>query len=188
MAIKKTSKEEIIKKALYLFRVHGYHNTSLQVIAQECGLLKGSIYHYFASKEELGVAAMNYILDEFRHLIFKIAYDKKISAPKKLDKYADTIEQYFTNRVGGCLMGNFALELVDVIPEFHDTIQQYFDEWILALETILVDKISKHEAHVMALELVARTQGCIMMYRIYKDNRILHDLTKETKQLSLRLK
>ncbi len=73
MATKKTSKEEIIQKALYLFRVHGYHSTSLQTIADACGLLKGSIYHYFSGKEEIGKVALEYILDEFRQSIFRIA-------------------------------------------------------------------------------------------------------------------
>jgi TetR/AcrR family transcriptional repressor of nem operon len=35
-------------------------------IAESCGLLKGSIYHHFKSKDEIGLEALNFI-----HLFFK---------------------------------------------------------------------------------------------------------------------
>src|SRR5213593_2421020 len=36
-----------------MFREKGYHGTSVRDIAESVGLLKGSLYHYIRSKEEL---------------------------------------------------------------------------------------------------------------------------------------
>jgi TetR/AcrR family transcriptional regulator, cholesterol catabolism regulator len=44
---------EILDAAATLFRTFGYGSTSVQVIADSVGLLKGSLYHHFASKEEI---------------------------------------------------------------------------------------------------------------------------------------
>ena len=48
-----TREEEIRAAAFRIFREKGYHGTSMQDIADEVGLLKGSLYHYIRSKEEL---------------------------------------------------------------------------------------------------------------------------------------
>ena len=51
----KTSKrkEELLRISAKLFKVHGYHGTSMQNIADACGLEKASLYHHFTGKETL---------------------------------------------------------------------------------------------------------------------------------------
>ncbi len=44
---------EILAAAARIFREKGYHATSVRDIAESVGLLKGSLYHYIRSKEEL---------------------------------------------------------------------------------------------------------------------------------------
>ena len=48
-----TKLDEIIAAAAKVFRTKGYHAASVQDIADEVGMLKGSLYHHFASKEDL---------------------------------------------------------------------------------------------------------------------------------------
>jgi len=45
--------DEIIAAAAKVFRTKGYHAASVQDIADEVGILKGSLYHHFESKEDL---------------------------------------------------------------------------------------------------------------------------------------
>jgi AcrR family transcriptional regulator len=49
----KAQQERLIKVAARMFHERGYDATSLQDIAEELGLLKGSLYHYIASKDDL---------------------------------------------------------------------------------------------------------------------------------------
>lgn len=52
-----TSRRQIlINEAARLFGVKGYENTSMRDIAAAIGILPGSLYHHFESKEELFVA------------------------------------------------------------------------------------------------------------------------------------
>ncbi|GIO24061.1 TetR/AcrR family transcriptional regulator [Oceanobacillus sp. J11TS1] len=46
-------KEEIMQSAIYLFSKKGYLATSVQEIANECRISKGTLYNFFDSKEEL---------------------------------------------------------------------------------------------------------------------------------------
>ena len=45
--------DEILAAAARIFREKGYHGASVRDIAESVGLLKGSLYHYIRSKEEL---------------------------------------------------------------------------------------------------------------------------------------
>ncbi len=47
------SLDEIIAAAAKVFRTRGYHAATVQDIADEVGILKGSLYHHFESKEDL---------------------------------------------------------------------------------------------------------------------------------------
>jgi AcrR family transcriptional regulator len=44
---------ELVDVAARLFRERGYDATSMQTIADEMGILKGSVYHYVRTKEDL---------------------------------------------------------------------------------------------------------------------------------------
>jgi len=45
--------DDIVSAAAKVFRTKGYHAATVRDIADEVGLLKGSLYHHFESKEEL---------------------------------------------------------------------------------------------------------------------------------------
>ena len=53
------SKTRLVQTALRLFATHGYHNTSIADILRESGCTRGVLYYHFASKEELGYAAID---------------------------------------------------------------------------------------------------------------------------------
>ena len=49
-------RQRLLDAAARLFRERGYHVTSMREIAHEVGMLSGSIYYHFPSKEELLLA------------------------------------------------------------------------------------------------------------------------------------
>ena len=49
----KNKRDEILVQAANLFRKKGFSGTSMQDIARDVGILKGSIYYYFNSKNEI---------------------------------------------------------------------------------------------------------------------------------------
>ncbi len=54
MSERKTAREDqLLEAASRLFKEKGYHNTSMQDLADALGVQKGSLYYYIDSKEEL---------------------------------------------------------------------------------------------------------------------------------------
>jgi AcrR family transcriptional regulator len=51
-------REQILEAALRLWTQHGFEATTLEALAREAGIAKGTIYLYFATKEELLAAAV----------------------------------------------------------------------------------------------------------------------------------
>ncbi|WP_223260442.1 TetR/AcrR family transcriptional regulator [Paenibacillus ihbetae] len=51
-------KEKILQSAVRLFAEKGYQATSIQDIADDCSIAKGSLYKHFSSKEELYVSIL----------------------------------------------------------------------------------------------------------------------------------
>ncbi len=170
MPIMKTDRESIIKKSIHLFKVHGYNSTTMAAIGNACGLIKGSIYHHFKSKEELALECLKYIHEYFNREIFSIAYTKQLSPKDKLILFTEKVEEYFMNSEGGCLLGNFALEISNNIPLLKQEIIEYFKNWEEAIYQILKLEIGEKQAKEKATQIVSATQGSIMLMRIYGDS------------------
>lgn len=170
MPVVKTSRELIIKKSIHLFKVHGYYSTTMAAIGEGCGLIKGSIYHHFKSKEELALECLKYIHEYFNREIFSIAYTSQLTPKEKLIRFTEKVEEYFLNSEGGCLLGNFALEISNNIPLLKDEIIKYFKNWENAISQILAPEIGTAQAHEKAMQIVSATQGSIMLMRLYGDS------------------
>jgi AcrR family transcriptional regulator len=54
---------EIVHAALKLFKTQGYEKTTMQDVMNDLAIAKGTIYHYFKSKEELLEAVVGEIVD-----------------------------------------------------------------------------------------------------------------------------
>jgi len=61
--------EEILEAAAKLFAEHGYADTDTQLLADELGVGKGTLYRYFPSKRELFLASADRVM---RNLIIQV--------------------------------------------------------------------------------------------------------------------
>lgn len=59
------TKEEVVKSATKLFKERGFLLTTIQDIADDCGIAKGSVYKYFPSKEDLFSEVFNQCLNAY---------------------------------------------------------------------------------------------------------------------------
>jgi AcrR family transcriptional regulator len=57
-------KSEIVKAARRLFQAKGYDKATIQDVMNHLGIAKGTIYHYFKSKDDLLEAIIDDIVDE----------------------------------------------------------------------------------------------------------------------------
>ena len=79
-------RKEIISIAKKMFLEREYEKTSLNDIVNTLGVAKGTVYHYFKSKEELLDAVVELMSDEYMQMVKKSLGKIKISAQKRFQE------------------------------------------------------------------------------------------------------
>jgi TetR/AcrR family transcriptional regulator, cholesterol catabolism regulator len=74
--------DDIVSAAAKIFRTKGYHAGTVRDIADEVGILKGSLYHHFASKEELLYLVVKEPIAQMYRTISEIAAADATAAEK----------------------------------------------------------------------------------------------------------
>lgn len=77
-------KRDILEKALGLFSLGGFYESSFTEIAELCGLSRTNMYNYFNSKEEILFYAVEDIFNRISVEIDRIAHQKNVSIIRKL--------------------------------------------------------------------------------------------------------
>lgn len=67
--LREEAQSRILHAALNLFAERSYAQTSMAQIAQAAGMAKGSVYHYFNSKEELLLQLFDQINEQAHHMV-----------------------------------------------------------------------------------------------------------------------
>ncbi|WP_223066027.1 TetR/AcrR family transcriptional regulator [Paenibacillus caui] len=87
MAEKSADKKKLIlQTAFQLFSTKGARATSMQEIAELCGISKGSLYLQFKSKEELELDVCSYCYKIFEDKFMQVDEDKDLSPKDRLRK------------------------------------------------------------------------------------------------------
>lgn len=175
MPIQKVTKEEILLKSSDIFRTKGYHNTSMQDLAQNCGLLKGSLYHYFPSKEMLMKDLLLWIYAYLKEKVFPIAQDTTLTPEERMGKLLKKMGGLLLEKEGGCLVGNTTLETVGVISEFHEVLKNIMNDWTIALQKIFMTQKDPETSFKLAQLTIMEFEGAIMFSKLYGDKQYLYD-------------
>jgi len=167
----KIDRDEIVNRAIKLMLTGGYDGTSMAQIADACGLRKASLYHHFPDKDALVLAAIAQIHAHFREPqpLSRKRERSAISAKQKLRALNKATFQFFDGREGGCLLGNFVLELMERAPQFQAPLRAYFDEWAAAIAHLYEASHHRAKARRLAFAALAKIQGAIMMMRLYRE-------------------
>ena len=189
MATRSTTRAEILEAACRLISLKGFHRTSLDDILRESNVGKGNFYHYFKSKEELGYAILDRMAEAHREGVLAPILRESSDPLLQLFQYLDRIvEIQRENRcVGGCPMGNLALELSDLHDGFRQRLARIFDEWREQIEKQLevarqqgqLDLIT--DTRALARFLLAGVEGGILLGKVTKNPRILEECVEQLK-------
>lgn len=134
-----STRERILETAARLFHEQGYHATGVATILREAEVNSGSLYHHFASKEDLLLG----VLERYTELLEPVVLAQAAS------RTDDPIERIFallawyreglesTGCAMGCPIGNLALEMADDHPEVRELVDRNFRGWSAGIRTWL---------------------------------------------------
>lgn len=133
------AREHVLQAAYGLFHERGYRGVSMDDVARASGLKKANLFHYFHSKEDLGIAVFDYVsgcLKESLALKFSNAGTDPVAFVGRL--FGDTALRMKKNGCcRGCFVGNMAQELSDHNEKIRKKISDYFEFWVIQMTALL---------------------------------------------------
>lgn len=163
------SKTEIIKFSIPVFKEKGFSATCMADIANASGILKGSLYHHFDSKEALMEETLKYLRTYFIEKIFSIAYTDKLSFEKRLERLARKSEEQFLEGTGGCFMSMVGTETATLRPKFNQIIIGFFNDWKNAFIHLYKNVSDDANAIILAEKAIMLIEGSVLLMRIHNN-------------------
>lgn len=184
-----STREQILEVAGRLIHVRGFHNTSVEDILRESGVGKGNLYYYFKSKDELGYAALDRVLERIQEDVLERLFAGDTDPWTQLEYFLDyPVEQVRRQGgVGGCPLGNLALEMSDIHEGFRTRLSQAFglmrSEIEGALKRAHDQGTLRSGADIprLALFIVAAFEGAFMMGKLHRDAELVGNVVDELK-------
>ena len=157
-------REKLLDVAFNEIYHNGYSATSIDKILKQASMNKGSMYHFFKSKKELGLAVVNekinsYIEDKYGVLL---KYEENICDEMlKLIKNRNNFD--FTC---GCKLNNLMQELSPVDNDFKIALEKVYLRFENIIEEVLNKAIQKSEikhndSKALSMYVVASIEGCL---------------------------
>ena len=173
------SENEALSRAMDLFWAKGYGGTSLKDLEVVTGLLPGSLYRSFGSKEGLFLKVLDYYMISVVEA--RIAMASDIESPEESIRwfFRSAIEQLWqAGRT--CMLTNAAIEVGLTNAAIAAKVSQGFDLIDRGLHrlTTRIGTLSDEEAHLLAQHLLTSYQGLLVLVRAQPDRKVLEALVE----------
>lgn len=176
----KRTREDVLLAVSDLIHRQGFHSTGLKELLTSSGISSGSFYNYFASKDELGHALIDYKWGKLKVLLFGVTQPDAIA---QLFQTIDQLEAIHQSEdpCAGCFLGNLIVELVEHNPTFRQHLIQVFDEWQQEIAKLLQAGRAQLKPELdpdrLAQQLLSAIEGALLLGRLYDNSeRLQHCL------------
>ncbi len=166
------TRTRIVEAARRLFLDKGYGSTSIADILREAAANSGSLYHYFATKQDLLLAVLESYREGIGPMLLAPAW-RGVDDP--LEKVFALLGLYrellvATDFAYGCPIGSLALELHEPDPVVRESLAANFSAWTAAVQQCLQASgmATAADARAMACLVLAVMEGAVMQARTFR--------------------
>ncbi len=171
------TKVNLLETAQKLMLSKGFTATSVDEICEAAGVTKGSFFHYFRSKEDLGKAVLDHFMASMSKAVLESPFFKKNDPLQRIYGYVDFMIEISRDpeRRSGCLLGNFAQVLSDTHPDIRSLCAKHFRWWAETLKHELDRAKTKGalkksvDTKVLAEHFIALFEGSLMLAKTQQD-------------------
>lgn len=182
-----TARERLLNTALDLVYAKSYAGVGVQELCDQAGVRKGSFYHFFPSKRDLIIAALERQWEIAKQRVWDPAFANHLPFHKKLQRCFDLFYEHQcgvkekTGRVQGCPFGNLALELSTQDEPIRRKVDHIFRECTRYVERMLKEAIAageipKQDISATAEAVIAYMEGVMLMAKTRNEPNVIKDL------------
>lgn len=176
------TRERLIDTTQRLLWSDGYAGVSVDRICKEAGVKKGSFYHFFPSKEDLVLAALDALWAAAQAGLYGSAFDKGLHPLERLNRFAELNHGYHVDMLKGgqwqaeqgCPFGNVGAEAGADDVRIRNKVHQLYEEEAVYFERALADAVAAgaipaQDVTAAARQLVALQSGLFHHAKVYND-------------------
>lgn len=153
----------------------GFPATTVDEICERAGVTKGSFYHHFGAKDDLGLAALQAYFDDLVAAFSGGTWPQAEDPVVRLRQFVAHAADVCTGPVmaNGCLMGSFTLDLAESSPEVRkhlSTMFGAFRDMVAGLITEAAEHSGRSlDAASLADHFVAIAEGSVLLAKAHAD-------------------
>jgi TetR/AcrR family transcriptional repressor of nem operon len=170
------ARTKLLEAARDLLLSKGYAAATVDEICERAGASKGSFYHFFKSKEEMGLALLDAYLKQAHAGFLGGAFTRQTEPAARLRGFLTQTEARAIDLwKNGCLLGNLAIDLADTNDRIRRRVAKIFDELIDEVAAIFEPVCARYasdakaEAWRLAELYLATIEGAIILSRAQND-------------------
>lgn len=172
-AQKKNIRKKILNVAHDMLWQDGYKEASVNNMVAQAGVSKGAFFHYFPTKQHLADRVMDtYISDEVFKSIDTHLSESNTVKDGLLSWLLDVFQAFEKAEFrGGCMIGNFALEMSDHDEHMRERLKTMFLDWENRITNHLKREPDKllMQPRQLARLILSGLQGTILTSKVHKD-------------------
>jgi len=175
------TRERLIETATELFLGKGYGSVGTSQICASAGVNKGTFYHFFPSKSDLVIVAIEKYSESISDAFVRISQSSstpsnKLVALFEVPAKANRLWRKANGFAQGCLVGNMTLELSTFNESVRQASEAALRKWAKTIEPIIVgfakeEGLSDLDPVNGARCVIAMIQGGVLMAKANNDPR-----------------
>jgi TetR/AcrR family transcriptional repressor of nem operon len=184
------TRDKLLNSALDLIYGRSYANVGVQELCEHAGVNKSSFYHFFPSKRDLTIAALERQWEIAKQTVWDPAFANHLPVHKKLQRCFDLFYEHQcgvqekSGKVRGCPFGNLALELSTQDEGIRRKVDQIFRECTSYVERMLREavadgEIPKQDISTTAEAVIAYMEGVMLMAKTRNEPNVIRILRQE---------
>lgn len=177
--MKKNTRELLLDSGFDIFYKFGYQGSNITSILANVGINKGSMYHFFKSKKELGLA----VIDERirKNLVYK--YNTILESDNPFDSLFSTLLQATEYLKYGCPLNKMTQEMAYIDSDFSKILSSVYSDFEDIIQRILnkaIDfhQIKPHNTSSSAKFIIACYEGALMIYHLNQNKNYYKETIK----------
>lgn len=171
----------LVDAAIFLIRQQGFTATSVDRICEKAGTTKGSFFHHFSSKEEIGEAAIDAWCKGRAELYMKDLGDPADDPLERIKRLLDGLEEsvLIPGEPSVCVLGMMSQELAVTHPRIRETCDARLKGWTGLVTSLLAAAKAKHppvidfDPEELAWMLNSLWQGSLLIAKTRQDPQIV---------------
>jgi AcrR family transcriptional regulator len=166
MAHKTISNEEMVTKALGLFRTYGFEGVSLKQLADSMGLEKASLYYRFpGGKDEIALAVVRAVDAEIRENVFKPLYATGTSPRRRVQLACEQLREFYAGGRKSCTLD--VMSIPGAPKEVREVLRGTLQSWFEAFTGVAREAgLTVAQARLRAEEAIVRIEGALVLARV----------------------